>query len=497
MYVTLNITATSVRLLSMKGDRVDKWGDMPLPPGYIRDGLILQPKAVGFAIDALFKSKKISKEQVIVSLSGLPFTHRILSLPQMKRMKPELLEEAIERAARREISLPLEDLYFSWQEVGSKGDELEFFVLGAPRKLIDAVVQALTEAGITSYLIDLKPLALARAANRKDALIVSLESDCFNIVLVSNGIPVVMHTTTPKGEGASIEDKIGRLSADLSRTMEFYNSGHPENPLNPDTPLLLTGELSTDTATSELIQAQTGYAVELLSPALQFSSDLPLALYAANMGLALKKMAQKTAAGFFDINLDVMYTPDKHKAKAPPVPLRERLRTAALVITIGLAFFMSQASNQASAESLPLFTQLQRVTAELRQARLASEEAKQTEDTINEIVAEAEGLAQEHQQILNNENYFANTLRLVTDALSPEIYFISIDIRAAQIVVEGEARRPSVVIRYATALEQKQPISEVRIAEIEESSVIADEDTEEENTAVSFTIVITRQEQER
>jgi len=103
MYITLNIATTSIRLLSVSGRRVKEWGSTPLEAGLIRDGLILQPKAVGAAIDSLFKSTKVPKEQVIISVSGLPFTHRILNLP---RMKPELVEEAIELAARREIPLP-------------------------------------------------------------------------------------------------------------------------------------------------------------------------------------------------------------------------------------------------------------------------------------------------------------------------------------------------------------------------------------------------------
>jgi len=98
MSVTLNISDTSIRLLSTKGRQVDKWGSVPLEPGLVKDGIILQPKAVGEAIDALFKSVKVPKGQVITSLTGLSFTYCILNLP---RMKPDLLEEAILRGARK------------------------------------------------------------------------------------------------------------------------------------------------------------------------------------------------------------------------------------------------------------------------------------------------------------------------------------------------------------------------------------------------------------
>ncbi len=192
--------------------------------------------------------------------------------------------------------------------------------MGVPRNLIDAVVQTLTEAGVKLYLMDLKPSALARAANRGDALIVDLEPDCFDIVLVANGIPAIMHTITPRGEGVSIEGNIRRLTDELSKTVQFYNSSRPENPLSPTTPLLLTGELSADATTSKLIQAEIEYPAELLVPPLELPPDLPLALYATNMGIALKKMPQETATRFRDINLNILSA--KYRARARQTPLR-------------------------------------------------------------------------------------------------------------------------------------------------------------------------------
>ena len=108
MYATLNISATGIKLLSVQGRNVQKWGEAPLEVGLVSDGLVLQPEAVGQSIDALFKSTKVQKSNVIVSLTGLSFTHRTLSLP---KMKPSQLEEAILRGAGKEIPLLLEELY--------------------------------------------------------------------------------------------------------------------------------------------------------------------------------------------------------------------------------------------------------------------------------------------------------------------------------------------------------------------------------------------------
>lgn len=487
MYVALNISTNSIRLLCIKGRQVKKWETMPLAAGLVRDGLILQPQAVGAAINALFKSTKAPKKQVITSVTGLSFTYRILSLP---RIKSALTEEAIQRAARKEMSLPVEELYLSWQAIGSGYEELDFFVLGVSRNLVDAVVKTLAEAEIKPYLMDLKPLALARAANREDALIVDLEPDYFDIVLVADGIPAIMHTITPRGEGASIEDNIRRLIDELSKTVKFYNSGHPEKPLSPITPLLLTGELSAEATIGKLIQAEIENPVEPLVPSLKFPPDLPIALYAANMGLALKKVPQKRANRFHDINLDILSV--KHKARVLQVSWQFILLSLVLALAIGFLYPMYRLKSEADVETIRLQTELSGVSQELHQARLVINEAKQIEDTIGKITTGFEALKQEHQYILSKGGNAANNLELVTTAIPPEVYFTSIEMGTDQITIEGEADSPSTVIDYVMALEAQGGLSEVRIAGIDESKSTEAETTEAVGTKVTFTIVITK-----
>ena len=484
MSVTLNINDTSIRLLSTRGRRVEKWGTMPLALGLVKDGLILEPKAVGEAIDALFESVKVPKEKVIIGLTGLSFTYCILNLP---RMKPALLEEAILRGARKEIPLPLEELYLSWQAIGSREDELNYFVLGVPRNLIDAVVQTLAEIGMKPYLIDLKPLALARAANRGDAIVVDLEPSGFDIVLVANGITTIMHTVTPRfgitGEGTSLEDNIQRLTDGISKTVNFYNNSHPESPLSLETPVLLAGELSADATASQLIQAQMEYPVESLVPPMEFPPDLPVALYTGNMGLALKEMPQQAvpkgdAVRFQDINIDILS--GKYRTRAPGLPMRYKLFSLAMVIAIGLLFPLYYLKSEATADTVDLQTRLEGVNQELSEVRLVFNEAQQIQDAIDEIDATIDAMQEEYRDIMEMGGDFTDYLRVVTNVLPSQAYVTSIVIGTNQILVEGEADRSFTVITYAMSLEAREELSEVRIAEIGEG----------EGTDLSFTIII-------
>ncbi|MFC1914609.1 pilus assembly protein PilM [Chloroflexota bacterium] len=491
-YVTLNISTSSVRLLSVKGREVEKWESMPLSPGLVRDGFILQPKVVGTVINALFEAAGVSKERVITSVTGLPFTYRILSLP---RMKSAAQHEAVQRAAQREMQLSLEELHLSWQAIDGGSDEQDFFVLGVPRKILDTMAQTLKEAGIKPYVMDIKPLALARAAKRRDAILMNLESDCFDIVLIVNGIPSMMHTVVPRTKGAVIEDNIGRITDELAKTVEFYNTSHPNNPISSTTPLLLTGELSADTKTHGLLQNATGYSVEQLLPPFQLPPDLSCALFSINIGLALKKTSLKTVTKgneylFKDINVNLLL--GIYGVKAVIIKQTNIILTAVLLIGIGLLYPAYQFRSQAAAETIHLQTNLIGTQQEMDKRTLATNESRQVEKNINEILSRVESQKEEQQNILSIGGEFTSSLTLANDVLPDEAYFTSVKIGSDHITVEGEADNSFTVVNYVVALEKTGKFSEVRIAWINDSKSIAAETAEAESTGVSFNIVINK-----
>ncbi len=481
-FATLNISSTGVRLLSIKGRGVEKWGSAPLPPGLVRDGLILRPKVVGAVISALFKSTDIPRERVITSITGLSFIHRILSLPRMKR---DSLREAIQRAARKEMPLPPEELYLCQQAISNGANEVDFFVLGVPGKAVDVLVQTLKEAGIKPYLADLNPLALARVANREEAIIVNLERDCFDTVLVADGRPAVMRTISPRGEGATLEDNIRRLADELLKTIEFYNNNHPEKPISNTAPLLVTGELSADAAAGELILAESGHPVEPLKLPLNLPHGFPGVLFAVNIGLALKKLPLKAAASgkatpFQDINLNILSGKFGTGSRRPSRQVI--LLSLAAVIGLQLLLPVNLMRSQADVETVRLQNELTGANQRVEQARLLADQAKQIEGTISRMAANTETAKREYQYILSKGGDFAGNLELVTDAQPGTAYFASVEMDNSQIIVKGEAESSFSVVHYVQALEALGKFPEVRIVSIDESKA----------AGVSFNIIISK-----
>ena len=288
--VTVNIEERSLRLLTVKGRKVQKWGQVPLEPGLVENGLVRDPAQVGLALEALFREQKVRKKGVITSLTviGLGSTSQVFDLP---KMKPNLLADAIGREARRAMPVPVDELYLSHQVVGEKGNMQQVYVLGAPRDLVDAHITAFQMAGIQLKAMDLKPLALIRAINQSDAVIADLENESFYIILVRDAVPDITRSAVLHREGLDLQQKARRLVEEVIRTIDFYNHSHPDKLLEPTVPVFLTGELTGIPSLNETIRAEMGYTIEVPRPPLAYPEALPLSQFMVNIGLALKKEA--------------------------------------------------------------------------------------------------------------------------------------------------------------------------------------------------------------
>ncbi len=490
MYTALNISSHNIRALSLKGKRVNTWASADLKPGLVRDGQILQPEALGKAIDSLFKSNDIPRTNVIVGIAGLPFTHRVINLP---RLKSNLIEEAILRTVKKEISLPLNELYVSWQSINGKGEEQKYFVLGVPRNPVDTVLQTLKIANLEPYLIELQPLALARAANRGEAIIVNMEPDCFDIILVTNGLPSVIHTVNPRSEGSTLEDNIHSLVQELTKIVAYNQSNNPDLHISSSTPLLLTGELAADAMASKLLQSEIDYPLEPLVPPVELPDNLPIASYTTSIGLALKRTVIKPSLRgkdsiFYDININILE--DKNlKPKSKPISMRNLLLTILLVAAVAILFPLYQARNQAISDNGAYATSLSTITRQLDLATRVDEDTVSTENRIDEIRATTDALETANKNVLSPRGEFNTGLQSVVSILPAKTYFTSVEIVKDAITIKGEADDVFTVIQYATDLEAKGVFTEVRITQLDEEMVTLPATGEPEPTPTQVALI--------
>ena len=469
--VALNIEADSIRYLVVKGKAITSWGSVPLAPGLVKDGFIHDQAQVSSAIVSMFRESRIPNGKVIISLTGLRSLPRMFNLP---KLKPKLLEDALRSESEREMPVPLNDLYLSWQSLNTTNSQLQFFALGVPRDLLDAEFETLIQANIRPHHMELKPLALVRAVNQDYALILDLEVQSFDLVVVVGGIPIIMRTIPSRGEGPALDHRIGQLASELSRTIDFYNSGHPDNTLDRATPLYLTGRLADDCETDalakagllqddnsplELIRSAIDNPIETITPELKYPTDLPTGEYAVNIGLILGEIAPKTkgrtnATAIPITPLDVL--PPKYR----PLQLStvRKLYPFIALMLIALLIVTYQASTDSQSETTRTQTQLDSLNQQL-EIMIEREELTQL------AVEEVTNLKNEREEILGSSN-LTDTLGAVLDITPPEITLESISQTEASTRLIGTGTSYTAVSAYIDALNKTEKFSTVYLASL-------------------------------
>jgi hypothetical protein len=162
------------------------------------------------------------------------------------------------------------------------------FLLAVPKEPMSLLLRAFSHAGLNPSNIDLKPLALMRAINQKDAVIANCEGNSMELIIVSDDIPVLIRSVF-LGEGVANQDyAVGRISDELGRTIVTYNEINKEHPLDQNTPVYLTGAAAAGVPFALNVAALTGRTVQPLESPIPLPADLPIAEYMVNIGLILK-----------------------------------------------------------------------------------------------------------------------------------------------------------------------------------------------------------------
>jgi Tfp pilus assembly PilM family ATPase len=288
---SLNIEADSARLLTVKGSTIIRASEVPIPEGFIKNTVIVNPQGVADIISGLFKQDKISRQDLYVAMNNFRSVFRLITLPRLSRGK---IEEAVMWAAEREMPVPLETLYVTWQFMDKTDSEQNVFLLGVPRDAFTQLIKALWAAGVSTKAIDTKLIALSRLLSSENGIIIDLETDSISVILQVAGMPVAMQTALVPAENTVIEDRIKRAADDLYRVIEYHNKTHPEQPMNNDTGIHLTGSLVNEEIIT-LVRQSTGRAVELPNIPLTVPDDFSPHRYAVNAGLVFRVIKPRQA----------------------------------------------------------------------------------------------------------------------------------------------------------------------------------------------------------
>jgi type IV pilus assembly protein PilM len=284
--VTLSLEPGELRLLIARGQRVSSWASGTLAVEVLRGGEVVQPVAFGQAVAELVDKAGAPGRRLVVALSGQRSLVRILTLPAVP---PGMLEEAVRREARRELPLPLEELYLSWQPVSETASSTRVFTIGIPREAVENCVAGLAAAGLRAVAMDLKPLALVRAVNRADVIVADLEQETGSVVLVRDFVPQITRSIAlPGASEQSVAERAEHLAGEIERTLEFYGSTAGAGLASWSPAVCLAGALAEEDEVVSRIASQ--WSLVDPSPPIPLPPDLPVSRYLVNVGLAVKRL---------------------------------------------------------------------------------------------------------------------------------------------------------------------------------------------------------------
>lgn len=374
---TIYIDNSAIWVLVARGKQPRKWASMPLEPGLAMDGVVRDQDAVAGKIKELWQTHRIGTRKVIAGISGINCLYRLITLPELPK---SLLPEAVRREASRALAIPLEQLYLSWQTLPTLRGETLVYLAASPRNSVDALISTLRKAGLNPYLMDLKPLALARTTTESRAIILDVQPASFDIVVLTERVPQVVRSL-PLPQESRLKEKMSLIKEELDRAVTFYNSSHMDKPIEAAVPLLVCGELAEQPDAWKLLTGRLERPVQALPTPMETPEGFPANQYMTNMGLALKEVSEKGAITYSLVNFNAL--PEAYRPK--PRPISEILFVPVIIAGIALVILGGVANITTSTHTTALRAEWANINRIVTSKRVQTEELVALADQVSSL----------------------------------------------------------------------------------------------------------------
>lgn len=476
--ITLFVRSDCVTYVATKGKRIFKWAELPLEPGTVKDGLIADPRAVGLQIRNFVKGQGVRSKNVIAGLTGLHCLTQTMVLPHVQR---SMLPEAIRREAELALPVPLDQLYLSWQIVASTSEAVHVFLAASPRNTADALIQTLDQAGVRLQMIDLAPLALSRLGTGITGVMADIRPTEVDIIVNVDGLPQLIRSQTYPSETKTIQEKLLYVKEELERAIDFYDSAHPEKPLDAAAfsgrlPIHVSGKLVQDLAACQFLAAELNRSVLPFRSTMRSPHDFPATQYMVNVGLASKANADDDE-DFSGININVL--PEEHRPKVFSY-VRVATTVAFILAAIAIAYFSASEVRAANARGNLLRQQLDSANAQFEKKNALSQSQKQqatmltknltaAKDVKDTLAAELASLNAVTNDLNSRRTRLNEGMALITTAAPAGITLVGVTHSGEATTITGEALAQNMVLAYSRILRDSGKFGEVVITRIDSS----------------------------
>ncbi len=202
--VGLDIGTSGVRAaeltLGKGGATLERFGQVALPPGAVRDGEVVDAQAVGDAIKQLWSQAKFSSKKVVVGVANQRVVVRQVDLPWMPTAD---LKKALAFQVQDFIPMPVEQAILDFHPLeeftnDAGGRMIRVLLVAAAREMVGTALEAVEKAGLQPEMVDLTSFAVLRALVSMDhtglssfdaEAVVDIGASVTNIIIHQGGVP--------------------------------------------------------------------------------------------------------------------------------------------------------------------------------------------------------------------------------------------------------------------------------------------------------------------
>ena len=488
-YIALTISDTSLRAAVIRGSRVRRWAAVGLPPGTVRDGLVLGADAFSDSLTSLVETLgpgwKLKDRRVAVTVTGRNTVHGRFSVSAAEE---EELEGAVHTAARERLAIRVGDLEFDWHasrlpkvqtEETREGSAAEpedpdapeepvpthdVYAMGLYRNALLTNLQRIANLGAQAIDIEPKTLALAAAVNEPRAIIVDVERRDGSVVIVEDGLPEVVRDIG-LDPGLPADQVAEAIRDEVERSVGYHDSLCPDDPLTEDTPLFVTGERA-DSSVIKVAVGALSYERRDLPLTLRAPEGFSPAEFAASIGTALigrRWLWQPGGMRLVD-RPRFRFLPTEFRPREMPVKLVLAGATAAaLILGLGTLYAsLDDRMDQAGEEQHTAEVFETRVSSRARELRNAA----QTRAEIETVSAQTAAALQATGAIRGLDRGFAMTLSEITSHRVEGVTVSEVDDDGSLIAVRATASSYDALLAYARSLEESGVFESVSIRAI-------------------------------
>lgn|GEM_PF-202232 len=194
----LELDSGEARALELNGSpsapSLAAMGRVPLPPGAVSEGMVLQPGAVAEALEKLWHRAGIVTREVILGVFNQSVLVRIANFPEVPADK---VAQMVRFQAQEHIPVPINTVVLDHAVIGrssgESGNTLKVLLVAARRDMLQSFLDALQAARIKPLDIDVSPLALVRNLSSQTArgtvVILDLALGLSNLLIISGNAP--------------------------------------------------------------------------------------------------------------------------------------------------------------------------------------------------------------------------------------------------------------------------------------------------------------------